>query len=429
MRSRANTPPSHSAAEAGSDQERGEEVDRDGRCAGAGSVGGVRRWRASRRRHHRRWPPRRRPEPVIEAWICSGTVKVPAFEKVTLFELPAAIVPVSNDAAVGGRGVRRGVLVRPGDRVAHGDGQVGGVEGEVLDRHGLLRRQHAADDPEREHSAECDPADPARERSRHVPPPSDIRRSPHAGHPGTRGTPCSATVSAATLGAGRGPTDGGLAPPPPFVSSRAPNRQGARSPPLVGVARDTRAEWKTERAAKRPGVSSPSHGHRRSRHARPRPGTRARARVGLAPGDPRQPAGSRHARRPGRGRGARGDAPEAEHQEGLEAVGPRPRDPDDGSHDPRGEGHARQGPGAVRQGHPPEARRPHDPQRGGDLHLPVARSPRPRTRSRAAASMSPASRRPSPAASPSSRSSLPRRSSRSKRAPTRSTWSSTGAPS
>ena len=41
---------------------------------------------------------------------------------------------------------------------------------------------------------------------------------------------------------------------------------------------------------------------------------------------------------------------EALDQEGLEAVGARPRDPDDGSHDPRGEGHAGQDPGAVREG-------------------------------------------------------------------------------
>ena len=56
------------------------------------------------------------------------------------------------------------------------------------------------------------------------------------------------------------------------------------------------------------------------------------------------------ARRPGRRRGAGRQPEEALDQAAVEALGPRPRDPDDGSHDARGEGHPGQGPGAVRQG-------------------------------------------------------------------------------
>ena len=48
-------------------------------------------------------------------------------------------------------------------------------------------------------------------------------------------------------------------------------------------------------------------------------------------------------------------------QEGIEALGPRPRDPDDGSDDARGKGHAGQDPRPVREGHASAARRSDDP--------------------------------------------------------------------
>ena len=65
--------------------------------------------------------------------------------------------------------------------------------------------------------------------------------------------------------------------------------------------------------------------------------------------------------RPGRRRGARRRAQAALDQEGVEAVGARPRDLDDGPDHARGEGHAGQDPGDVRQGDAPAAGRPDDP--------------------------------------------------------------------
>ncbi len=79
-------------------------------------------------------------------------------------------------------------------------------------------------------------------------------------------------------------------------------------------------------------------------------------------------------------------------QEGLEALGARPRDPDDGLDDARGEGHAGQGSGAVRQGDASAARRPVDPGRGGGVRLPGTRRGRAGGAARDAASTSPASR-------------------------------------
>ena len=82
-----------------------------------------------------------------------------------------------------------------------------------------------------------------------------------------------------------------------------------------------------------------------------------------------QPPRPGDAGRPGRRRGAGRLAQAALDQDGLEAVGPRPGDPDDGSDHPRGEGHAGQDPGPVRQGDPAAAGRSDDPARGRDLRL------------------------------------------------------------
>ena len=72
-------------------------------------------------------------------------------------------------------------------------------------------------------------------------------------------------------------------------------------------------------------------------------------------------------------RGAGRFAQAALDQEGLEAVGARPRDPDDGPDDARGKGHAGQDPGDVRQGDASAAGRPDDPVRRGGVRLPGAR--------------------------------------------------------
>ena len=145
------------------------------------------------------------------------------------------------------------------------------------------------------------------------------------------------------------------------------------------------------------------------------------------PGAARQPARAGHRRRPGRRRGARRRAQDALDQEGLEAVGARPRDPDDGPDDARGEGHAGQDPGAVRQGDAPPAGRPDDPVASPRSASTRRSSPRRRTRSRARPSRSPASRPASRRARRSATSSSPRRARPSRPAPTRSTWSSTAA--
>ena len=63
-------------------------------------------------------------------------------------------------------------------------------------------------------------------------------------------------------------------------------------------------------------------------------------------------------------------------QAGGEALRSRPGGPDDGSHDPRGRGHARQGLGAVLQGHPARSCRPERSLGGGDLHLSEPRADR-----------------------------------------------------
>ena len=174
------------------------------------------------------------------------------------------------------------------------------------------------------------------------------------------------------------------------------------------------------------GVSSPSHdGDATSRQPR----ARARPRAGRAwdgrPGPlggllgPASRRSTRSASRTGSTRSSAFD------QEGLEAVGARPRDPNDGSDHARGEGHARQGPGAVRQGDAAAARGPDDPLASRRSASTRRSSPRPRTHSRARASRSPRSRRASRPARRSATSRSPRRGRRSQRAPTRSTWSST----
>ena len=122
------------------------------------------------------------------------------------------------------------------------------------------------------------------------------------------------------------------------------------------------------------GVSSPSHGHQPPPgQRRPRARQRADPLVGFAPGPARQPPRPGHPGRPGRCRPARRRAQAALDQEGLEAVGARPRDPDDGPDHPRGEGHAGQDPRALGQGDPAEARRSDDPVRGGAVRLSGAR--------------------------------------------------------
>ena len=122
-----------------------------------------------------------------------------------------------------------------------------------------------------------------------------------------------------------------------------------------------------------------------------------------------------------------GSTPQAAfHQEGLEALGARPLDPDDGPDHARGEGHAGQGPGPVRQGHPPQAGRPEHPVGRGGVRLSGARRPGqggPRRHGSRSPALPPASRR----VRRSPTSSSPRPVWRWRRARTRSTWSSTGA--
>ena len=76
---------------------------------------------------------------------------------------------------------------------------------------------------------------------------------------------------------------------------------------------------------------------------------------------------------------------EAVDQEGIEGLGARPRDPDDGSHDARGEGHAGQGPRAVPEGHAPAAGRRRRSRTSPRSASTRPSSPRPRRRSRARA--------------------------------------------
>ena len=145
------------------------------------------------------------------------------------------------------------------------------------------------------------------------------------------------------------------------------------------------------------------------------------------PGALGQPARPGQQRRPGRRRGAGRQPEEALDQEGLEAVGPRPRDPDDRPDDARGEGHAGQDPGARGEGDPPPARRPHDPVASPRCASTRRSSRRPRTPSRARPSRSPRSRPGSRRARRSATSRSPRRGPPPRPAPTRSTWSSTAA--
>ena len=144
-------------------------------------------------------------------------------------------------------------------------------------------------------------------------------------------------------------------------------------------------------------------------------------------GPARQPARAGDAGRPGRRRGAGRRAQAPVDQEGLEDVGARPRDPDDGSDDARGEGHARQGPRDVRQGDAAAAGRPDDPVGRGGLRLPGAR----RRGEGGAQGLDGQGRlrrhRASRPARRSATSRSPRRGPRSRPAPTRSTWSSTAA--
>ena len=153
------------------------------------------------------------------------------------------------------------------------------------------------------------------------------------------------------------------------VSAGPASEQLDTPPLLLGASCPTSTPRRP--AARRParsgsrigrGVSSPSH----DRHATPRlPDPRARRRadpcLGRSPGTARQPARAGHRGRPGRGRGAGRCAQAALDQEGVEDVGARARDLDDGPDHPRGEGHAGQDPGDVRQGDAPAAGRPDDP--------------------------------------------------------------------
>ena len=77
--------------------------------------------------------------------------------------------------------------------------------------------------------------------------------------------------------------------------------------------------------------------------------------------------------RPGRGRGARRRAREAQHQEGGEALGARARDPLLRPHDARGPGHTRKGRGALLEGDPARPDRPEHPVGRGGVRLPEPR--------------------------------------------------------
>ena len=120
-------------------------------------------------------------------------------------------------------------------------------------------------------------------------------------------------------------------------------------------------------------------------------------------------------------------AEEALDQEGLEAVGPRPRDPDDRPDDARGEGHARARSGRSRRRRstpsPATRRSPASPRSASTRRS----SRRRRTPSRARPSRSPRSRPASRRARRSATSRSPRRGPPPRPAPTRSTWSSTAA--
>ena len=112
---------------------------------------------------------------------------------------------------------------------------------------------------------------------------------------------------------------------------------------------------------------------RRPESPDPRARQRADPCLGRAARAARQPARAGHRRRPGRRRGAGRLAQAPVDQEGVEGVGARPRDLDDGPDHPRGEGHAGQDPGDVRQGDAAAARRPDDPVRRGGVRLSGAR--------------------------------------------------------
>ena len=153
----------------------------------------------------------------------------------------------------------------------------------------------------------------------------------------------------------------------PSAPSHPSTRREARSHPTIR----SRVAGRFSSGA---GVSSRSHDDdATSRQPRPRACQRADRGLGRPPGTARQPAGAGHAGRPGRRRGPGRRAQAPVDQEGLEDVGARPLDPDDGSDHARGEGHARQGPGDVRQGDAAAAGRPDDPVRRGGLRLPGAR--------------------------------------------------------
>ena len=163
-----------------------------------------------------------------------------------------------------------------------------------------------------------------------------------------------------------------------------------------------------------------------NRHAPP--GAGARLAMAKAPALPAvraaaQAAAAAHRRdRPGRCRGARGRAREAEHQEGLEALGARARDPLLRPDDARGAGHARQGGGALQQGGAARPDRPEHPVGRRRVRLPEPRpgrgraAPRDRRQGRLRRDGVPV--RPEPARREGAR----RRGRRSRSAPTRSTW-------
>ena len=148
-------------------------------------------------------------------------------------------------------------------------------------------------------------------------------------------------------------------------------------------------------------------------------GARAPVRVRAAA----QAAAAAHRRdRPGRRRGARGRARQAEHQEGLEALGARARDPLLRPDDARGAGHARQGRGALQQGGAARPDRPERPVGRRRLRLPEPRADRgraaPRDRRQGRVRRDRVPVRPEPARREGAR----RRGRRSRSAPTRSTW-------
>ena len=158
---------------------------------------------------------------------------------------------------------------------------------------------------------------------------------------------------------------------------------------------------------------------RRGYTRRDGPGAGPSARVRAAA----QAAAAAHRRdRPGRRRGARRRAREAQHQEGLEGLGARARDPLLRPDDARGAGHARQGRGALLEGDPARPDRPERPVGRRGLRLPEPRADRGRAARAAPASRSRPSRPRSRPARARSTSSCATSRTRSRSAPTRSTW-------